>query len=283
MGKAHDFRKAWQSGRLVVAPGAYDCITARAVERAGFTAAYMSGAGTAAAAGYPDYGLLTMSEMVENAGRMAAAIGVPLIADADTGFGNELNAVRAIREYEMRGVAAIHVEDQVFPKKCGHLADKAVIPIDDYVAKIRAIVAARSDPDFTIIARSDARGPVGLDEAVRRVNAALEAGADIAFVEAPQTLEEVRAIPKMVNGPCLLNVVWGGKTPDMSFAAIEQAGYRVAILPGVLLGAILEFCDLQLDRTRDEGRHAPAGSATPKQFFARLGADEWDHVAATAR
>ena len=214
---------------------------------------------------------------------MAAAITVPLIADADTGFGNELNAVRAIREYEMRGVAAIHVEDQVFPKKCGHLADKAVIPIDDYVAKIRAIVAARSDPDFTIIARSDARGPMGLDEAVRRVNAALAAGADIAFVEAPQTLEEVRAIPKIVNGPCLLNVVWGGKTPDMSFAEIEQAGYRVAILPGVLLGAILEFCDLQLDRTRDEGRHAPAGSATPKQFFARLGADEWDRVAATAR
>ena len=221
--------------------------------------------------------------MVENAGRMASAITIPLIADADTGFGNELNAVRAIREYEMRGVAAIHVEDQVFPKKCGHLADKAVIPFDDYVAKIRAIVKARSNPDFTIIARSDARGPLGLDEAVRRVNAALAAGADIAFVEAPQTLDEVREIPKAVNGPCLLNVVWGGKTPDMSFAEIEQAGYRVAILPGVMLGAILEFCDLQLNRTRDEGRHAPAGSATPKQFFARLGADEWDRIAATAR
>ena len=161
MGKARIFREEWQSGKLVIAPGAYDCITARAVERAGFTAAYMSGAGTAAAAGYPDYGLLTMSEMVENAGRMASAITIPLIADADTGFGNELNAVRAIREYEMRGVAAIHVEDQVFPKKCGHLADKAVIPFDDYVAKIRAIVKARSNPDFTIIARSDARGAPG--------------------------------------------------------------------------------------------------------------------------
>jgi 2-methylisocitrate lyase-like PEP mutase family enzyme len=283
MSKAREFRRAWTSGRLQIAPGAYDCITARAVERAGYPAVYMSGAGTAAAAGFPDYGLLTMTEMVSNASRMAASIQVPLIADADTGFGNELNAVRAIRAYEANGVAAIHVEDQVFPKKCGHLSDKAVVPIEDYVAKIRAMVAARTDPDFTIIARSDARGPHGLDEAIRRVNAALDAGADIAFVEAPQTIDEVLQVPRRVHGPCLLNVVWNGKTPDLSFQEIESAGYRVAILPGVLLGAILELCDEQMRVTTNSGRHAPAGSASPQQFFSKLGADEWDRVARSAR
>lgn len=283
MSHARNFRKAWQSGGLVVAPGAYDCITARAIERAGFPAVYMTGAGTAAAAGFPDYGLLTMTEMVENAGRIATAVQVPLIADADTGFGNELNAVRALREYEKRGVAAIHVEDQAFPKKCGHLTDKTVIAMDQYVAKIRAVCAARTDPDFTVIARTDARGPLGFDEAIRRANAALAAGADIAFVEAPQTLEEVEAIPRLVHGPCLLNVVWNGRTPDLPFDDIEHAGYRVAILPGLLLGAVLDFFDQQLAATSRDRRHAPAGHATPKQFFSRFGADEWDVIAAASK
>ena len=283
MSQARDFRKQWQSGTLVVAPGAYDCITARAIERAGFPAVYMTGAGTAAAAGFPDYGLMTMTEMVENAGRIATAVKVPVIADADTGFGNELNAVRALREYERHGVAAIHVEDQTFPKKCGHLSDKTVIPLDEYVSKIRALCAARTDPDFTIIARTDARAPLGFDEAIKRANAALEAGADIAFVEAPQSLEEVRAVPQLVRGPCLLNVVWNGRTPDLSFGEIAEAGYRVAILPGLLLGAVIDFFDEQLAATVRNRRHAPAGNATPRQFFSRFGADDWDAVAETAR
>lgn len=283
MSQALDFRKQWQSGSLVVAPGAYDCITARAIERAGFPAVYMTGAGTAAAAGFPDYGLMTMPEMVENAGRIAAAVKAPVIADADTGFGNELNAVRALREFERRGVAAIHVEDQVFPKKCGHLSNKAVIPLEDYVSKIRALCSARTNQDFTIIARTDARAPLGFDEAIKRANAALEAGADIAFVEAPQSLEEVRAVPRLVKGPCLLNVVWNGRTPDLSFEEIEQAGYRVAILPGLLLGAVIDFFDRQLAATTRERRHVPAGNATPKEFFARFGADEWDAIGTVSR
>src|SRR5689334_14291333 len=198
---------------MIVAPGAYDCITARTIAQAGFSAVYMTDAGTAATLGYPDYGLVTMTEMAENAGRLVAAVKGPVVADADTGYGNELNVTRTVREYERRGVAGLHIEDQGFPKKCGHLDNKVIAPLDEFLAKIRAAAAARRDPDFFIIARTDSRAVMGLDEAVRRANAALEAGADMAFVEAPQTLEEVASEPKRVKGPCLLNVVWGGKTP----------------------------------------------------------------------
>jgi 2-methylisocitrate lyase-like PEP mutase family enzyme len=180
---------------MVVAPGAYDCITARTIAQAGFSAVYMTGAGTAATLGYPDYGLVTMSEMADNAGRIANAVDVPVIADADTGYGNELNATRTVREYERRGVAGLHIEDQGFPKKCGHLDNKVIVPLDEYLAKVRAAVAARHNPDFLIIARTDSRAVLGLEEAIRRANAALAAGADMAFVEAPQTMEEVASVP----------------------------------------------------------------------------------------
>ena len=156
-------RELIRRGEMVIAPGAYDCITARCIAQAGFGAVYMTGAGTAATLGYPDYGLLTMSEMADNAGRIAASVDVPVIADADTGYGNELNATRTIREYERRGVAGLHIEDQGFPKKCGHLDNKVIVPRDEYIAKIRAAVAARRDPDFFIIARTDARAVLGFD------------------------------------------------------------------------------------------------------------------------
>ena len=161
MTRAKSFREAMKRG-MVAAPGCYDCITARSIERAGFEAVYMTGAGTAATLGYPDYGLVTMSEMADNAGRIASAIKLPVIADADTGYGNELNAIRTVREYEKRGVAGIHIEDQGFPKKCGHLEDKTIVPLEDYVAKIRAAVSAKVDPDFLIIARTDSRAVAGL-------------------------------------------------------------------------------------------------------------------------
>src|SRR3984893_13479268 len=186
---------------MIVAPGAYDCISARVIVQAGFPAVYMTGAGTAAMLGYPDFGLVTMSEMAENAGRIAAAVAVPVIADADTGYGNELNVTRTVREYEKRGIAGLHIEDQGFPKKCGHLDDKTVIPLDEYLAKIRAAAAARTDPGFLLIARTDARAVIGFEEAVARMNAALAAGADMAFLEAPQTAAEVEAVPKLVKGP----------------------------------------------------------------------------------
>src|SRR6202162_4619295 len=179
MSKASELRELLRQDAIVTAPGAYDCITARMIEQAGFSAVYMTGAGTAAALGYPDYGLVRMSEMVENAGRIAAAVKIPVIADADTGYGSELNVVRTVREYEQRGVAGIHIEDQGFPKKCGHLENKAIVSLDDYVAKIRAAVAAKRDPAFFIIARTDSRAVLGFEEAVRRANAALAGGAGV--------------------------------------------------------------------------------------------------------
>jgi len=277
MTMAGRLRELLNRDSLIATPGAYDCITARAVQHAGFPAVYMTGAGTAAALGYPDYGLVTMSEMAENAGRLAAAVGIPVIADADTAYGNELNVVRTVREFEQRGVAGIHIEDQSFPKKCGHLENKAVVPLEDYVAKIRAAVSARRDPDFVVIARTDARAVLGLDHAIQRANAALEAGADMAFVEAPQTLEEVAAVPHLVRGPCLLNIVWRGKTPDVSLDSARAMGYRLAILPAVLFTAVIGVCDTMLRELQETRRHpAPAGDLTPQEAFRRFGADEWD-------
>ncbi|HMA70913.1 MAG TPA: oxaloacetate decarboxylase, partial [Xanthobacteraceae bacterium] len=279
MSRGRQFRELLRRGGLTIAPGAYDCITARSVIHAGFDAVYMTGAGTAATLGYPDYGLVTMSEMVDNAGRIAAAVDVPVIADADTGYGNALNATRTVREYEQRGVAGLHIEDQGFPKKCGHLDDKAIVSLDEFLAKIQAAVAAKRDPDFFIIARTDSRAVLGLEEAVRRANAALAAGADMAFVEAPQTIEEVAAVPRLVKGPCLLNVVWRGKTPEVAFADAERMDYRLAIVPGMLFKAVISVCDATLSELRRTGRHpVPMQSMTVREAFRRAGADEWDAV-----
>jgi len=276
MSKGRLFRAAMKRG-MVTAPGCFDCITARSIERAGFEALYMTGAGTAATLGYPDYGLVTMSEMADNAGRIASAVPLPVIADADTGYGNELNAIRTVREYEKRGVAGIHIEDQDFPKKCGHLDNKVIIALDDYVAKIRAAVSAKLDPDFLIIARTDSRAVLGYEEAIRRANAALEAGADMAFVEAPQTMEETANVPKLVKGPCLLNMVWRGKTPDLSIDEATAMNYAVMILPGVLTRTVVGACDAALAELRARGRHpVPSSDITPQQGFNLNGAAEWD-------
>ncbi|MGA2128929.1 MAG: isocitrate lyase/PEP mutase family protein [Xanthobacteraceae bacterium] len=262
---------------MVVAPGAYDCIGARTIEQAGFSAVYMTGAGTAATLGYPDYGLVTMSEMADNAGRIAAAVTVPVIADADTGYGNELNVTRTVREYERRGVAGLHIEDQGFPKKCGHLDNKVVIGLDDYLAKIRAAVAARNDPDFLLIARTDARAVIGFEEAVTRMNAALAAGADMAFLEAPQSEAEVEAVPKLVRGPCLLNMVAGGKTPMLDLDTAARLGFRLTILPGLLFSVAVAAFDAALATVRSE-RRQPARQGSPKDLFRRMGADHWDGI-----
>lgn len=264
-----------QQPGMVIAPGAYDAIGARLIEQAGFSAVYMTGAGTSAARGYPDFGLLTMSEMVENAAVMARAVNIPLIADADTGYGNELNVTRTVREYEARGVAAIHIEDQVSPKRCGHLDGKQVISREEFVSKIRAAVEARRTKDFVVIARTDARAMLDLDEAIWRANAALQAGADMAFVEATQTLEEVAAVPKRVQGPCLLNVVPGGRTPNIDLREVEAMGYKLAILPGLMLKAAIEAGDAALAELKAT-HFAPKVTQSVAQTFRRFGADEWD-------
>jgi 2-methylisocitrate lyase-like PEP mutase family enzyme len=220
-----------------------------------------------------------MSEMVANAGRIAAAVDLPVIADADTGYGNELNVIRTVREYERAGVAGIHIEDQGFPKKCGHLDDKQIIPREDWLAKIRAAAASRRDRDFLIIARTDARAVAGFDEAVARANAALTVGAEMAFVEAPQTLEEVAAVPRLVNGPCLLNVVFGGKTPALDLRDAEAMGYKLAIVPGLLVQCVVGICEEKLAELRTIGRHpAPPKDVTVREMFQRVGAGEWDEL-----
>ncbi|WP_225781465.1 oxaloacetate decarboxylase [Xenophilus sp. Marseille-Q4582] len=258
-----------------IAPGAYDGIGARLIEQAGFGACYMTGAGTSAAHGFPDFGLLTMSEMVENAAVMARSVQIPLIADADTGYGNELNMTRTVREYEARGVAAIHIEDQVSPKRCGHLDGKEVVSRDDFVSKIRAAVEARRTPDFFLIARTDARAMLGLEEALWRAEAALDAGADMVFVEATQSLEEAALVPRRVKGACLLNVVPGGRTPVHDLRQAEEMGYKLAILPGLMLKAAIEAGDAALAEVQAT-MQAPTTSATVAQTFRRFGADEWD-------
>ncbi|AJG22002.1 isocitrate lyase/PEP mutase family protein [Cupriavidus basilensis] len=270
-------RQRLQAPGMIIAPGAYDAIGARLIEQAGFSACYMTGAGTSAARGFPDFGLLTMSEMVENAAVMARSVSIPLIADADTGYGNQLNVTRTVREYEARGVAAIHIEDQVAPKRCGHLDGKEVVSREEFVSKIRAAVQARRTPDFVIIARTDARAMLGLEEAIWRANAALEAGADLAFVEATQTIEEVAAVPRLVRGPCLLNVVPGGRTPIFDLREAEVMGYKLAILPGLMLKAAIQAGDEALAELKATFT-APGVSASVGQTFRRFGADEWDSL-----
>jgi 2-methylisocitrate lyase-like PEP mutase family enzyme len=274
-------RQLLRQPELVVAPGCYDAITARLVERAGFPAVYMSGAATAASLGYPDYGLITMSEMVERAAVLVRSVSIPVISDADTGYGNELNVTRTVREFEARGVAGIHIEDQVSPKRCGHLDNKELIGLDEYASKIRAAVAARQDPDFVIIARSDARTVTGFDDAIARCNAALAAGADIAFFESPTSAEEVAAIPKRVKGACLLNIVQGGKTPVFPFNHVREMGYRLAIVPGALLVPSIAAGEAALADLRKTGTvTATAANLSVREVFRRFGADEWDAVRA---
>jgi carboxyvinyl-carboxyphosphonate phosphorylmutase len=239
-GERTGLRQLLAGKETIVAPGAYDALTARIIEQAGFPAVYMTGFGTSASLlGRPDVGLLTMSQMVDNARRIAQAVDVPVISDADTGYGNPLNVIRTVQEYERAGVAAIHIEDQIMPKKCGHMENKQVIASAEMQEKIRAATEARISPDFLIIARTDARAVEGFDAALRRARAYREAGADILFFEAPQSEEEVaqvaRALPDV---PLLFNWAEGGKTPPIPLARLKELGYRIVIFPiGALLAA----------------------------------------------
>src|SRR5207302_2143844 len=214
-----------------IVPGAYDTLTARLVEQAGFEAVYLTGGGYSRANGYPDLGLLTLSENVRFIGLTVEAVGIPVIADADTGYGNALNVIRTVREYEKAGVAAFHLEDQVSPKKCGHYDGKEVISQAEMVGKIKAAVDTRQDRDMVIIARSDSRAIEGLDAAIERVNAYLEAGADVGFVEAPQSAAELAAVAKAMKKPALANIFEGGKTPTLPARELEAMGFRIGIYP----------------------------------------------------
>ena len=218
--------------KLLVAPGCFDGLSARLVQEAGFEAAYLSGGAVARSMGIPDIGLVTMSENIERAAQVAAVISIPIIADADTGYGNAVNLVRTVRAFERAGVAAIHIEDQITPKRCGHLDGKEVIPLDEMLQKLKAALATRSDLDFCIIARTDARGVNGFDDAIKRGQAFAKLGVDAIFVEAPQSEEELAEIPRRIpNIPLLVNVFKGGKTPMLPVERLEKMGYRIAIYP----------------------------------------------------
>ena len=222
--------------RGLVVPGAYDAVSARLVEQAGFPAAYMTGFGVSASRlGLPDLGFAGLAEMVDQARNMAASISIPLIADADTGYGSALQVRRTVQQYEAAGVAALHIEDQVAPKRCGHLAGKQVVSADEFAGRIRAAVEARTDPDLAVIARTDAIAVTGFDDAIARAEAAARAGADILFVEAPTSEAEIEALPRRLDRPLLFNYAPSGRSPLPPFARLRALGYAIVIVPVDLL------------------------------------------------
>ncbi|GAB5896772.1 isocitrate lyase/PEP mutase family protein [Mycolicibacterium mageritense] len=261
---------------LVVAPGVYDGISAHLARRTGHAAVYLTGAGVAASGfGLPDIGLVTQTEMVERARMVVRALGdVPLLADADTGYGAPINVIRTVREYQDAGVAAVQLEDQAFPKRCGHLPDKELVSADDFVRTLAAALDARTDDGMMVIARTDARGPLGLDEAIRRANRYAAEGADMLFVEAPQSDDEIARIAAEVEAPLLLNLVLGGLTPEQSRQRLQQLGFAVAIHPSAVLahstlGALTALCQL---RGIDADEFLPT---KPEEFFNLVGMAEW--------
>jgi len=254
-GRHPTLRELFEAGEMVLAPGCYDALGARLIEEAAFGAAYMTGFGSAASRlGRPDIGLMTLGEMVDNARRIAQAVDIPVIADADTGYGNSINVIRTVRDYETAGVSAIHLEDQVMPKKCGHMEGKQVVPATEMAAKVAAAVAARTSPDFLIIARTDARAVEGLEAALERARAYREAGADALFVEAPQSTAEIEAIASAFpDVPLLFNYAEGGKTPAVTHEFLRELGFSIVIFPLSVLLAATGAIRSALERIKTDG------------------------------
>lgn len=287
MSHAKLLREILNREKPLLVPGAYDSFSAKILSQAGFQVIYMTGSGvTASITGLPDVGLLTMTEMITQARNIVNAVDLPLICDADHGYGNPLNVIRTVKEYERAGVAGIHIEDQAAPKKCGHFEGKQLIPAGEMAQKIEAAVFARSDPDFLLIARTDARSVLGLDEALRRARIYARAGADMIFVESPQSAEEVRAISRELSEiPLLINMVEGGKTPVLPFEAFRQMGFAVVLYPTCGIRAVartLQDLARHLFEHKDtlqfqdrlvtfEGRNEITGLASIKALEKRFG------------
>ncbi len=245
MKRTTQLRRLIEASEILVMPGAYDAISAKMVERAGFKAIQCSGFGLAASIlGMPDIGLLTMSEMVIQTRNIARAVQIPVMADGDTGFGNAINVVRTVEEFEWAGAAGINLEDQVAPKRCGHLEGKEIVSMEEMIGKIQAAVYARKDPDFVINARTDALAISGIDEGIRRANAYVEAGADMIFVEAPTRLEDIRRLPKEIKAPVSINMGAGigarRKTPYIPLPDLQSMGYARVSIPGICLGSAMK-------------------------------------------
>ena len=270
-------RRLINQGGYTMVPGAYDSLTARLVEQAGFAAVYLTGGGYSRASGYPDLGLLSLTENALFIGRTVETVAIPVIADADTGYGNAINVIRTVREYDKTGVAGFHIEDQVSPKKCGHYEGKEVISRAEMVGKIKAAVDTRRDADMVIIARSDARAVEGLAAAIDRVNAYLEAGADVGFVEAPQTVEELRVVGREVKGPALVNVFEGGKTPMLGATELEAMGFRLGIYPSQTHRAAIRAAQRVLAAMKRDGdtNAVEAELATFQEREDAVGTAQW--------
>jgi 2-methylisocitrate lyase-like PEP mutase family enzyme len=264
--------------RCIIAPGVADALAARLVAREGFEAVYMTGFGTSLTRlGEPDVGLLTASEMIDNAARIVDASGLPVVADADTGYGNAINVRRTIREYERAGVAGVHLEDQVWPKRCGHLAGKRVIPTAEMVAKIRSACDARNDSDFVVIARCDAIAVEGFEAALERGEQYREAGADMLFIEAPVGREAVEKVAKHFKGvPLLYNMAASGKTPDLPNDLLSELGFRLAIYPNWVILAAIPAMQAMLKHLKKGGGVAEMRerAATFKEFTEIAGLPE---------
>ena len=254
-GKRRALRRLISRPSLLVAPGIYDALGARIAERTGHEVAYLTGNGVSASLlGQPDVGLLTMTEVVDHARRVAAAVDIPLISDADTGYGNALNAVRTVQQFEAAGVAGIHLEDQVTPKRCGHLAGaRAVVPLDEMLGKLEAALWARTDPDFVIIARTDCYAGQGMEEAIRRARAFADVGADVVFVHLPGSREELRRLAESVDAPLMLNMDEAGQASQFTAREIEQMGYRIAIYPGAVRYTVAWAVDRVLRELKEKG------------------------------
>lgn len=252
MSKTKALRQILKDNDIVVAPGAYDPLSAKLIESAGFPVVYIGGyASSAAYLGEPDLGLMSFAEVVDNIRRTCRTVKVPVIADADNGYGNAINVVRTVRAFEEIGTAGLHIEDQVSPKKCGHIAGKQVVPTEEMVQKIRAAIHARNDSDFLIIARTDARAVTGFDDAVKRCHAYAAAGADMLFVDAPQSIKEIEIIGKAFRVPILFNAAITGKGPTISVSKARDLGFKLMIYPIELLMACCKLIKEMLDQMRE--------------------------------
>ncbi|WP_308818709.1 isocitrate lyase/PEP mutase family protein [Pseudonocardia alni] len=265
-------RRILTGAAMVRAPGVFDGLSAHLARRAGFDAVYLTGAGIAASTfGLPDVGLTTATEMVSAAERIVEAARLPVIADADTGYGNALNVTRTVRAYERAGVAAVQLEDQTFPKRCGHLSEKEVIDVDEFLRKLDAALRARV-ADTVVIARTDAGGPLGIDAAIERAGIYAANGADLVFIEAPRSRREIERVSAEVPGPLVFNVVPSGRTPVMSDAELEKLGFRLAIYPAALLIPVARTIAEELWQM---GGAPPTSIDGPADLFSAVGLDDW--------
>lgn len=249
-------RRLLDGREILVAPGVFDGLSAHLARRAGFPVIYASGGAIARSIGYPDLGLIAMPEILERLGQIVAAAEVPVIADADTGYGTALHARRTLRAYEQCGLAGLHIEDQGFPKRCGHLAGKSLVPTEEMAGKIAAAADARRDPDFVIIARTDAIAVEGFEPALERARAYRAAGADVLFVEAPETDEQIAAVPEALDCPVMINMFRGGRTPFTPVARLQALGYRLVIVPSDLQRAVIRTMEQVLAAIRRDGDSA---------------------------